>query len=205
LSHYPSLSPSTVKGRSQIDLTNNFRVLADESRSPAARQSSKSTPQHQRPLAQSAQSSSSATPTTTITRTPSIPMSDPKSKPSSKGSSQAAKESTEHAQFCTRSKNDPSTSTPSRTFSESYSSPSGTTNNVATGKRLSQLSLRRDATGDEQEDDEYKSDEDDKKPTVTKRHSHHSHTNVHTECGRHGDEWLFGPITEAVKSVFKKK
>ena len=30
------------------------------------------------------------------------------------------------------------------------------------------------------------------------------HSNLYTECGRHSDDWLFGGIADAVKSVFKK-
>ena len=130
-------------------------------------------------------------------------MSDLKSNPSSKGSNKASKEPTQRAQLSGRSQSDPATSNLPRSFSESYSSSGSTTDKVATGKRLSQQSRNPDTTGDEEENDEHKSGEDDK-PTATKRHSHHSHTNVHTQCGRHSDEWLFGPITAAVKSVFKK-
>lgn len=38
------------------------------------------------------------------------------------------------------------------------------------------------------------------------RHSHENHVNVHTECGRHGDDWLFGGwnIGGVVKRVLGK-
>jgi hypothetical protein len=39
------------------------------------------------------------------------------------------------------------------------------------------------------------------KPPISKRNSSSSHVNVYTECGRHGDDWLFGGITDAVKTV----
>lgn len=36
------------------------------------------------------------------------------------------------------------------------------------------------------------------------RHHHETHVNVHTECGRHGDDWLFGGwnVGAVVKRVF---
>lgn len=36
------------------------------------------------------------------------------------------------------------------------------------------------------------------------RHHHETHINVHTECGRHGDDWLFGGwnVGGVVKRVF---
>ena len=35
-------------------------------------------------------------------------------------------------------------------------------------------------------------------------HYHETHVNVHTECGRHGDDWLFGgwSMGGVVKRVF---
>lgn len=40
-----------------------------------------------------------------------------------------------------------------------------------------------------------------------RRHSHESHTNVYTECGRHSDDWLFGGISvmEAMKRVWGRR
>jgi hypothetical protein len=58
------------------------------------------------------------------------------------------------------------------------------------------------ATRDYGDDGEYISDEDNRPPPVTKRYSSHSHTNVLTECGRHSDQWLFGPIIDSAKAVF---
>jgi hypothetical protein len=38
-------------------------------------------------------------------------------------------------------------------------------------------------------------------------HSHPDHTNVHTECGRHGDDWLFGgfSLVEVFRGLFSRK
>ena len=66
-----------------------------------------------------------------------------------------------------------------------------------------------DAADDDEDNNEYdnndeqKEDEEEKeeqKPSITKRHST-GHANVYTECGRHGDDWLFGGISDAVKTV----
>jgi hypothetical protein len=57
-----------------------------------------------------------------------------------------------------------------------------------------------DNDNDDNKDEPYGGEEEaGQKSTVSKRHS-----NLYTECGRHGDDWLFGGIAGAVKSVFKK-
>jgi hypothetical protein len=40
-----------------------------------------------------------------------------------------------------------------------------------------------------------------------KRHHDSAHVNAHSECGRHGDDWLFGgaSVTESVKWLLGKK
>jgi hypothetical protein len=48
-------------------------------------------------------------------------------------------------------------------------------------------------------------EEDEEPPALTKRHSIPGSANVYTECGRHGDDWLFGGISDTVKSMFSKK
>jgi len=57
---------------------------------------------------------------------------------------------------------------------------------------------------------------------TSKRHSHHSlrpqppfhdehwcrkHANAHSECGRHGDDWLFGgfSVTETLRWLFGRR
>jgi hypothetical protein len=56
-----------------------------------------------------------------------------------------------------------------------------------------------DGEGDEYNDETIK--------PISKRNSTHSHKNlnVHTECGRHSDDWLFGPLAETVKSLLGTK
>lgn len=46
-----------------------------------------------------------------------------------------------------------------------------------------------------------------RKDTVKRRHSHESRMNVHTSCGRHSDDWLFGgfSVAEIVKKFWEKK
>jgi hypothetical protein len=40
----------------------------------------------------------------------------------------------------------------------------------------------------------------------TRRHSHEPKVNVYTECGRHGDDWLFGgfSVSGAVKKLWER-
>lgn len=43
--------------------------------------------------------------------------------------------------------------------------------------------------------------------SMKRRHSSEARMNVHTECGRHSDDWLFGgfSVSEAVKKLGKRK
>lgn len=42
---------------------------------------------------------------------------------------------------------------------------------------------------------------------LKRRHSNENHVNVHTDCGRHGDDWLFGgwSVGGAVRRVWRRK
>lgn len=128
-------------------------------------------------------------------------MSDPKSSPTSKGSDKASNEAAERVQPSKGTQSDPATSGQSRSLCGDYDSSGDANDGAAAGDKPS---MQLDGTGYDDEE-EYKSDEDDKKPNMAKRNSSHSHMNVYTECGRHGDEWIIGPIVNAAKAVFKKK
>jgi hypothetical protein len=39
---------------------------------------------------------------------------------------------------------------------------------------------------------------------IKRRHSHEPKVNVYTECGRHSDEWLFGPLADSVKRLLDR-
>lgn len=128
-------------------------------------------------------------------------MGDSKSSPSSKpgGSpSKSSKETPDRAQMSQRSQSDSATSGLTRSFSASHAPSSS-----ARERRPSKESLGDMADDDNNDDESFEDEEQeaDPKPTITKRHSSSSHTNLYTECGRHGDDWLFGGITDAVKSV----
>ncbi|TAQ87949.1 hypothetical protein B7494_g3719 [Chlorociboria aeruginascens] len=47
----------------------------------------------------------------------------------------------------------------------------------------------------------------DGKETPIRRQSNEAKTNVYTECGRHGDEWLFGGFSlgDTVRKIWEKK
>lgn len=81
-------------------------------------------------------------------------------------------------------------------------SSAGVSNQVAGGNRDAKQSATAGAP--DGEDNEY--DDETIKP-VSKRNSSHSHknVNVHTECGRHSDDWLFAPLTDTVRSLLGKK
>lgn len=131
-------------------------------------------------------------------------MGDRKSSSSSKAGKSPSKSSKEqpieHAQMSQRSQNDPAASGMTRSFSASHAE-SGSTKE----RRPSKESLESDPVDDY---DCYNIDEpneeEELKPSITKRHSSSSHANVYTQCGRHGDDWLFGGIGDVVKSVLKK-
>jgi hypothetical protein len=74
-------------------------------------------------------------------------------------------------------------------------------------RRPSKESIESNAVDDDDTnyDEPYKEEiEEEPKPTSSKRHSSSSHANVYTECGRHGDDWLFGGISDVVKTILGK-
>ncbi|KAN0119894.1 hypothetical protein V8E51_002102 [Hyaloscypha variabilis] len=50
------------------------------------------------------------------------------------------------------------------------------------------------------------SSRNDKLAKAKRRHSHESKINNYTECGRHGDDWLFGgfSVSESVKKLWER-
>jgi hypothetical protein len=93
---------------------------------------------------------------------------------------------------------DPLDSKPSRRFSDSHKCLHGTTGVLADQKRHSHHSAASTSTVAE---------EGGRGPLANK-HSHHGHhANIHTECGRHGDDWLFGgfSVIDTVKRLFERK
>jgi hypothetical protein len=73
-------------------------------------------------------------------------------------------------------------------------------------RRPSKESIESNAIDDDDAyyDESYEEEIEEPKPTSSKRHSSSDHTNVYTECGRHGDDWLFGGISDAVKTILGK-
>lgn len=135
-------------------------------------------------------------------------MGDHKSGSSSKvgeSSSKSSKETPEHAQMSPTSHSNPATFSWTQSFGASDASSSSTKE-----RRPSKDSPGETAVDDDEnyEDDHhsetYESEEEqmvEPKATMTKRQSNPGRTNVYTECGRHGDDWLLKPITDAAKSV----
>lgn len=112
----------------------------------------------------------------------------------------AQSQPTDREQMSQRSKSDPGTAAMTRHNSASYAVSSSTKE-----RRPSKESIESNAVDDDYNNEEaYEDEEEEKKPRITKRHSSSNHTNVYTECGRHGDDWLFGGISDVVKSVFGK-
>lgn len=128
-------------------------------------------------------------------------MGDRKSGSSSKKSKRSSKESAERSQKPEKSQGDQATSNATtRNFSEYYTSSSGAVEKSGTGKSQS---LQQESTRDDGYDDgDYVDNEEDRKAAMKKRFSSHSHTNVYTECGRHSDQWLVGPIIDGAKALF---
>ena len=123
-------------------------------------------------------------------------------------SSKSSQETPERAQMPQRSHSDPATSGWAQNFGASHASSSSTK-----ARRPSKDSLDETAIGDDDDDDNNdetyeeiyeEAEKEEPTPKITKRHSSSGHVNVYTECGRHGDDWLFGGIADAVKSAFKK-
>jgi len=99
--------------------------------------------------------------------------------------------------FSQRSHTDPLPSNLSRRFNNTQGPSKGTTDVAVEHEVLSKhAGLSPTSWGVEGNRDK-----------IMKRHSHPSHINRHTECGRHGDDWLFGgfSVVELVKRIFKKK
>ncbi len=98
-----------------------------------------------------------------------------------------------------RSLNDLLPSNPSRRFSDPYKSCRGATDMAVDHNGRSRNLATWAPTGEEGE-------EEGKRRTKMKRHSHHGHINGYTECGRHGDDWLFGgfSVIQTLKEIFKK-
>jgi len=90
-----------------------------------------------------------------------------------------------------------------RSFSASHAVSSTTKERRPSKESIESDSVDEDYQNNvtDQYDEEVKENE---KPAITKRHSSSGHTNVYTECGRHGDDWLFGGIGDKVRSVFGK-
>ncbi len=121
--------------------------------------------------------------------------------------SKSSKDRPERAQMSPRSQSDPAASAMTRSFSASHTSSTTTTTKEGRPSKESLESgpIDDDDDDDDNYDDDHEEEEEEQKPTMTKRHSTLGHTNVYTECGRHGDDWLFGGISDAVKTVFGKK
>ncbi|PMD64362.1 uncharacterized protein K444DRAFT_304427 [Hyaloscypha bicolor E] len=88
----------------------------------------------------------------------------------------------------------PSDSSNSRRPTDSLQSLNGVIDWAADQKRHSQHSATSASTSKQEE-----------RGSVRKKH--HSHKNIYTECGRHGDDWLLGgfSVTETVKRMLGKK
>lgn len=105
-------------------------------------------------------------------------------------------------------RNDSLSSDPSRRFSDTNKTSSSFT---AVHKWQSEHSSQTVPTGKDgvegKEDKVYEDEYDDESRLTMVGGNRYTEggRNVYTECGRHGDEWLFNPITEALKSTFKKK
>jgi type IV secretory pathway VirB10-like protein len=142
--------------------------------------------------------------TTAIARTPAIAMGDENSS-SSKEPRTSSKETEERPELPEQSASDPAiTSATTQSFSANYTPFSSATEKSSSDKRASTHSLSpyttRDYDGD---DDEY---DEDQQAKLTKRFSSSSsHTNLHTECGRHSDDWIFKPLAKAVRGAFGDK
>jgi hypothetical protein len=99
--------------------------------------------------------------------------------------------------FSQRSHSDPLPSNLSRRFNKTKGPSKGATDVAVEHEVLSKhAGLSPTSCGVEGDRDK-----------IMKRHSHPCHINRHTECGRHGDDWLFGgfSVVELVKRIFKKR
>jgi hypothetical protein len=113
------------------------------------------------------------------------------------GQSKSTPQRLEPRPLSRRSLSDPLPFNPSRRCSNAHRcSKSAIDTPVEHKVRLNHLGISAASYGGEEE-----------RARITKRHSHPSHINIYTECGRHGDDWLFGgfSVIEAVKRIFEKK
>lgn len=101
-------------------------------------------------------------------------------------------------------------SSPQRTISDPFPSPSrhDTITRASTGDTPKSagyvdksLRFAKDGTGDTSPS--LIGDNGDK---TKRRHSHEPKVNVHTECGRHSDDWLFGgfSVSKTVKKLWER-
>jgi len=107
----------------------------------------------------------------------------------------------------------PLSSAPQRTVSDPYPTPSpasrGTptrassgTVSMSAGYVDSSLRFLKGGTGDKSQS--YGSQTGDK---TKRRHSHEPKVNGYTQCGRHGDDWLFGgfSVSGSVKKLWERE
>jgi hypothetical protein len=151
-------------------------------------------------MAQTTKSSSPTPPTSSHSSNPfpSRATSDPASSLTG-GQSTSTPQRLEPLPLSQRSLSDPLPSNPSRRFSNAHRrSKSAIDTPVEHKVRLNHLRISAASDGEEEEEEE--------RARITKRHSHPSHINIYTECGRHGDDWLFGgfSVIEAVRRIFEK-
>jgi hypothetical protein len=155
-------------------------------------------------MAQSSTLSSSAPSTASDSRNSSLsPTTSNSTSCFPEGLSKSLTRQSEPPQFPERSLGDLLSSNQSRRFSDSHKHSHGATDMIACQKEHSQHSTISAPAGRGEEEEE----EEEERRTVIKRHLHHSHTNVYTECGRHCDDWLFGgfSVTKTVKRMFGRR
>ncbi|KAE9380512.1 hypothetical protein N431DRAFT_432787 [Stipitochalara longipes BDJ] len=107
----------------------------------------------------------------------------------------------------------PRSSPPYRTVSSPYPPPSPAQRGTATrassgevpksaGYTDGSLRFLKGSNGDKSPS----SSRNDKLAKAKRRHSHESKVNNYTECGRHGDDWLFGgfSVSDSVKKLWER-
>lgn len=99
-----------------------------------------------------------------------------------------------------RSQSDPAATTMTRSSNASHAVLS--TNKE---RRPSKESIESNAVDNDDSyyDEPYEEEIEEPKHKTSKRHSS-SGVNVYTECGRHSDNWLFGGISDTVKTMLGK-
>jgi hypothetical protein len=138
--------------------------------------------------------SAPSTPSALVDNSKSIERYNSSNDPNLASSSSTSEKEMERAETSPRSFRDPTVSGPeasnlSRSYSASYKTASSASGSG--GKRNSQPSMNADTIDEE------------KRVKLKKRYSGSSHINVHTECGRHTDGWLVGPLIDTVKDAVK--